>query len=294
MSRRYFKWHWRCYPTSIVIEPSKPIRLAVISDVHAPYQDETAISLAIKVLTFASPCIIIIAGDFMDFFAISRFSKDPRRRLMLADELKVARELLHRLHNSIDTQLWIYLEGNHEERLRLYLWNKAAELSTLDVVSIQSLLQFEKWKDLVFVTYQDEPKPMLSDVVPCVRVGNLLVIHGDRLRLTGNAINVALNVFRRLLRNVLVGHFHRADFYVQTDYDGKMRGCWLNPCLSLPRPHWDAGRIWSQGLSIVEVNVDGFFKVDVVPFIRANGKVIAFWGNHEFWVKAGDAHESAD
>ena len=53
----------------------------VINDIHFPYQDDKALQLTLKIIKAYQPDIIFINGDAMDFYAISKFSKEPLRSL---------------------------------------------------------------------------------------------------------------------------------------------------------------------------------------------------------------------
>lgn len=295
MQRQLFRtkkylWEWRTEDTSINIEPYKPIRVCIISDLHIPFHDKQAIKLALIVSKDAHPDILILAGDVIDFYAISKFDRSPERRLKLSEEISETKRIVGHLYNELQVckpSVWIWMEGNHESRLRQFLWRKAMELTGLEELHPRSLFGISQFKNFVYLERQVYPQQARRDVVPCVKVGSLFILHGDKISTTGLSVNAPLNVFRRLLVNTLIGHYHRADHYVQCDYEGRPKGCWINPCLCLPRPHYDAGRVWIQGISIVEVNVDGFFRVEIIPFLRTNGKLVAFWHNKEYHVREG-------
>jgi predicted phosphodiesterase len=268
---------------SVRVVPYQTIRVAVINDLHVPFHDPQAIALCLQVLQTVTPDLVIINGDFIDFFAISRFDRSPQRKLMVGEEIKEARKVLQRLTSQCQPLKWIFLMGNHEDRLRHYLWTKAPELSSLEELQVAHLLGLsDSW---VVLDYTDVPQPVGCDVVPTVHFPEMFVTHGDKIRLSGNTVNLARSIFLKVLRNCLVGHWHRADVYVQMDYHGKSRGSWVVPCLCYQRPHWDSGRIWGQGLAVIEMNQRGFFKVDIVSFIRENGHILAFWNGKEFGVK---------
>jgi predicted phosphodiesterase len=277
--------------TSIKIVPYQTIRIVIINDVHVPFHDPQAISLCLQVIKSVTPDIIIINGDFIDFFAISRFDRSPQRKLMLGEEIKEARKVLQQFKFQCDPHKWIFLMGNHEERLRHYLWTKAPELSSLEELHVANLLGLTDG-DWIVLDYTDTPQPVGYDVVPTVHFPELFITHGDKIRMSGNTVNLARSIFLKVLRNFVVGHWHRADTYIQMDYQGKSRGGWVVPCLCYQRPHWDSGRIWNQGLAVVEMNQRGFFKVDIVSFIRENGSILAFWNGKEFSVKLKEANKA--
>lgn len=280
-----FHYEWRTEGTSVEIFPQTTLKIMVLNDIHVPFHDPAAVDLAIQIGKFFRPHIIVFNGDIYDFFAISRFSVSPERKLRLAEELYQTRDIIRNIVKSINSsQLNIFLTGNHEERLISYLWSRAPELSSLKELELENLLQLHPKEKWIFLDYKREPQPVGQDVEPRVVVGNLMITHGGKIRMSGNSVNVALNVFRRLLCNAIIGHWHRADEYIQMNYEGKSYGVWVVPCLCLQRPHWDTGKIWGQGVGLVTVNEQGFFRTEIVSFIRVNGELLAFFNGKEFKV----------
>ena len=55
-------------------------RIAVLSDIHFPYYDRTALNLAIKTAIEYEPDCIILNGDIIDCYHLSSFEKDPKKR----------------------------------------------------------------------------------------------------------------------------------------------------------------------------------------------------------------------
>ena len=64
---------------------------------------------------------------------------DPSRRLSLQDDLDLTRCILREIKDSSNAKIFM-CAGNHEDRLRLYLWNKAPELSELRALDIRRQL----------------------------------------------------------------------------------------------------------------------------------------------------------
>jgi hypothetical protein len=58
----------------------------IISDVHIPYHDLVALTAAMQAGKKAGCDTLIILGDLMDFYQLSRFLKDPRAR-SVAEEI---------------------------------------------------------------------------------------------------------------------------------------------------------------------------------------------------------------
>ena len=71
----------------------KAKKLAVLSDVHIPYHSIDAITATFDKISNEKPDAILLNGDFIDMYSLSRFQKDPRKR-SVAHELQSAREVL--------------------------------------------------------------------------------------------------------------------------------------------------------------------------------------------------------
>src|SRR4051812_3037880 len=109
------------------------------------------------------PDLVISNGDFLDCFSVSNYSKDPQRALGLEREIGLAEAELDRIEAASPGAERIFLEGNHCDRLRRYLQDKAPELFAF--VDVPKLLHLKKrgWKH---VHYKDS-----------IRVGKLNVTH---------------------------------------------------------------------------------------------------------------------
>lgn len=111
-----------------------------MSDVHAPYHDPKAIDALEAFIEWFKPDDIIFLGDVIDFYALSRFNKDPIRALKLQHEIDIACDVIDIISDAAPDAKKYYLAGNHEKRLQKYLWSKAAELSSLRNLTVENLL----------------------------------------------------------------------------------------------------------------------------------------------------------
>ena len=68
----------------------------VISDIHIPYHDDEALEVALKAGEKAKVDTVVLLGDVLDFYRISRFSKDPRRKSVTL-EMEEGRAFLEQL-----------------------------------------------------------------------------------------------------------------------------------------------------------------------------------------------------
>ena len=268
----------------VVLRPSAII--AVLSDIHFPHEDPDAMRLARTIIQEAKPDVVVINGDAVDFFGISRYPVSPLRRAHFAEEVAYARDALAKLKQSFAPDAhWVYLEGNHELRMKMFLWRRAPELAGL--IGVEDQLHLPQL-GMTFLHEPEEPARRFEFSAPQVKISRLFVSHGDQIRLGPATINVARSMFLRLLRPMLIGHWHRKDVYLQTDYVGETSGCWVQGCLAKPRPHWDTGRIWGQGMSIIFASQE-HFEVDVIDFVgQPKRKVLmALWRGNRYEVPTG-------
>jgi predicted phosphodiesterase len=77
-------------------EEVRPMRVVVYSDIHAPFQDDRAVELVNKFCRWYQPEKVVIDGDLIDFYAISKFDKSPRRATgdALTQEVAVTQRIL--------------------------------------------------------------------------------------------------------------------------------------------------------------------------------------------------------
>lgn len=125
----------------------------IVPDLHAPFHNVAAWELMLDVARDLRPETVVVIGDFLDCYAVSAHSKDPRRKATLTDEVEVGKALRQQL-DDLKARRYIFCEGNHCDRLRRYLWDKAPEL--YGCVSIPTLLELgPKWE---FVEYRNHTK----------------------------------------------------------------------------------------------------------------------------------------
>ena len=175
----------------------------IISDLHAPYHSKEAWSLAMQVARDLKPEWLVIIGDFADFYAVSDHDKSPERANRLDEELEAVEPLLDEL-DALGATDKLYIEGNHEDRLRRYLMKNPA---LARVVSTEKLLRLKErgWE---FVPYKRH-----------ARRGAIHYTH-DVGSAGRNAIYRALDVYQH---SVVTGHTHRLQYVVEGSAVGECK-----------------------------------------------------------------------
>jgi len=113
--------------------PKSANDILLLSDIHVPYHNIEALTLALQYGLEHKVNTIILNGDLIDFYAISRFEKDPRKR-DLANEVNTCREFLTVLRKLFPTQEIYFKCGNHD--IGLSITSCVKHLTFLDSVSI--------------------------------------------------------------------------------------------------------------------------------------------------------------
>lgn len=233
--------------------------VGVLSDIHVPYHDETALRVAVDHLVADKIDALLLNGDFADFYSISRHEKNPRHRNFKA-EIEAVRQLLQWLRSTFPRIPIIAKLGNHEERFEKWLWQHAPEISD------EPIMGLDNWLGM---------KPLGITMVGDKRIvmaGKLPVLHGHE---KGNGIsspvNQARGAFLRLHHTVLEGHGHRTSTHSEPDMFGRETVCFSTGCLCDLRPAYAVLNKWNHGAALVNVRKAGEF--DVVNFRIVGGKV---------------------
>jgi hypothetical protein len=237
-------------------------RLAALFDAHSPFEDRAAIDPALAFVREYKPEILVLGGDWGDFYAVSTYSREPLRRLQLQEELDHEAGLLEEVREAAPKSEIIYLQGNHEWRLRRHLWSGAPELARLRSLQIEALLNLAKLR----ITYVEAGSR---------RFGDLLIKHGNIVRPRSGYS--AMGELDRTWVSGASGHTHRLGHVFRTNAAGMFS--WIEGgCLCRSDMDYLEGQTadWQHGVVWAEVSEDRFV-AGVLPII--SGKVN--WGGRE-------------
>ena len=241
-----------------VIIPPGNSQLLVLSDVHIPFHSVAALTAVIEWGLKKDIKGILLNGDILDFYQLSRFEKDPRSR-SFADELQMAEEFIETLRHAFPgAPIW-YKEGNHELRWERFLKTKAPELLDCDDFRLDVLLKCGQYG----VQYVREKR--------VIKAGRLSIVHGHEFFGGSGGVNPARWLFLRSGANAMCGHFHKTSEHTEPDIDGNLQACWSTGCLSELHPDYAALNKWNQGFARIVFDEDRF-RVDNIRI--DNGKVL--------------------
>jgi hypothetical protein len=211
------------------------------------------------------PEIVVILGDLIDFYAISRFSRDPARVLKLQEELDEGVLVLENIRKHAPKAKMTFLRGNHEDRLKKYLWANAQELSGLRALRLEELLQFDRLK----ISYNDKNQ---------IKYRGIIIKHGSIVRKFAGY--TAKGEFEKNGMSGVSGHSHRLAQYRHTNELDNF--IWTEAgCLCKLDADYLEGCVanWQQGFAI------GYFKENSKRFLIETVPIVsqkAMYGGKEF------------
>jgi len=117
----------------------------LLFDEHAPFQHKKLWQNKINLIKSMKFDKIILGGDFLDCYAISRFDKSPHRAEDLHFELTEAMAMLKDLRTAAPNAEIIFVKGNHCERLDKLLDTNLRAFRNLPELKLEKLLKLEKY-----------------------------------------------------------------------------------------------------------------------------------------------------
>jgi predicted phosphodiesterase len=220
----------------------KAKKIAVLSDVHVPYHSIDALSAALSKIQDEKPEVILLNGDTVDFYGLSRFMKDPRKR-SVAHELKALNEFLDVLEQ-FGAKI-VYKLGNHDERYQHYLMHKAPELLGIPEFEFEHLL---KAKDRGMEVVGEKR---------IIKANKLNIIHGHEYPSVFSPVNIARGLYMKGKVSAMQGHNHQTSEHTESDMNGEIVTTWSLGCLCELNPAYMPLNKWSHGFAIVDLNDNG-------------------------------------
>jgi predicted phosphodiesterase len=219
-------------------------RLLILSDIHIPYHSIDALTCALDYAKKEKPDAILLNGDTLDFFGLSRFAKDPKKR-SFAHELAAFKEFIDVLKKTFNAKLYFKL-GNHEERYEHFLWMKAGELEGVDEFDLGNIIKARA-----------EGIEIIKDK-RVMKAGGLNIIHGHEYFGITSPVNIARGLYMKGKVSALQGHNHISSEHTETDMNGNITTTWSVGCLSELHPMYMPLNRWNHGFALVDIDGEEF------------------------------------
>jgi len=237
----------------------KAKKLAVLSDIHIPYHSIAALSAALDFIQSEKPDAILLNGDTIDFYGLSRFMKDPRKR-SVAHELQATRDFLDIL-SQFGAKIYFKI-GNHEERYEHYLMRVAPELLGVREFELKYLLGLDA-RGIDLITDKR-----------IMKANDLNIVHGHEFgQSIFSPVNIARGLFLRGKVSAMQGHNHQTSSHTETDMNGNIVTTWSLGCLCELNPAYLPINKWNHGFSIINLHED-LVNYEVINYRIHKGKIV--------------------
>lgn len=226
--------------------------VVIASDIHIPFQDDAAVRLLIKYCKEKQPEVVVLNGDVLDMFMLSRFTKGEGRNPL--EEMTMCQGFLDSLRKVVPNADIYYVIGNHENRLEKYVLTKAPELASLieDVFTIIKTSDY-RVRGCASVTFND----------------NFVCKHGTLL---GNKSGLsAIKEMENAYMSGATGHTHRLCKYIARKSGRKF--VWLETgCLCSLNPEYMINPNWQAGFAQLEFRNGKLYNSKVIEIEK--GKIL--------------------
>ena len=231
--------------------------ILLISDLHIPYHDIDAVTIALEYGVKNKVNTIFINGDLIDLHKISKFQSDPNKR-SIKQEFDATKQFLRVLRQLFPTQEIYWLKGNHCSRMEKYLLQKAQEIWDDPYFHLEERLRL------------NEERIHLIDDKVLVKAGKLNITHGHHIfKGIFTPVSPARGAWMKAKENIIVGHLHRSSHHVEVDINGQVTASWSLGCLAELKPGYSPLISNSQhGFAHVLVEPNGDFTVKNFSIIK--------------------------
>lgn len=235
-------------------------------DRHFPFECKKFTRLVYKMVGVLQPVGYIALMDMLDFWQLSLYDKDPSRKDNVADDLELANDHFNNIESLMPKGSVVHAtEGNHEFRLRRYMWRNARDASSITPL-IQNLLHFPERNLRGKCRFVWHPLERWNSL----RIGNTVIHHGHYF----DKATAVSNLGRYPGCNFIQGHTHR----VQYAHDGRFFSATLgHGALPEKSSHTPAPNTHQQALGVLTV-IGGKGSLEILPVTHGRtvfrGKII--------------------
>ena len=243
------------------ILPVADNNILLISDLHIPYHNIQAITLALDYGKEQKVNTIIINGDLMDFYQMSRFEKDPRKR-SIKFEFDSTKAFLVILRDAFPDARIYWLKGNHDVRYEHWLMAKAPEVFDDPYYQLEERLRLN-----------EQRIHLIGDKI-LVKAGKLHIHHGHLFfRGFMAPVNSARGLYLKAKESTICGHVHKCSEHSESNLSGDLITCWTTGCLAELSPDYSPfANNYSHGFA--HIRVDEHRNYSVRNFRITHGKIL--------------------
>ncbi len=224
---KHFK-EWRPYHI-------KEKNILVLADIHAPFHERGPLEIALEYGYKKDIDCVLLLGDFVDFYTVSFWEKDPEKR-DFQNELEITRSILKIIRDAFPKAKIVYLKGNHEERYTRYMQVKAPELLNVPDFTFKKIMRL------------DDFEIKLVENKRIVKIGALNCVHGHEFgRSISSPVNPARGLYLRGKETAIAGHWHQTSQHNEKTMSDKVVSCHSCGALCDLRPDYLPINKWNHG-----------------------------------------------
>jgi len=240
------------------IKVDEKTKIAIISDVHIPFQQNEAVTTALDFIKEYNPTHLVINGDLMDCYQMSNYERRPDER-DFKYEIDATRSFLENLKKVFPQAKIIYKFSNHEERWEKFLWRKAPEVWGFEEFHLEKML---KLKEYGIECVKDKR---------LIHAGKMIIVHGHEFGRQFMSVSPARTFYNRSQTNVIGGHLHQISEYSCKDLKGNSHVAYSTGCLCLLNPDYAPINNWNHGFATIDfLDKEGNFRVNNYKIIGQN------------------------
>lgn len=242
------------HPRRVFKLPKECNKIGFVSDAQVPFQDNEAIHACFGWLKNKGINTLFINGDWIDFYRLSHFEQDPKKRDFPSEYGAILESLEFIRYFFPTIKIYYNLDANHELRYERYMAGKVKEVTSLKLpeYSIENLLKL-KYFDI---------EPLRNN--HHILIGKLPVVHGHTIfKGTTSPASTARTVFMKMAMSGIASHCHQTNEHTKTKINGDIITCWTTGCLmDLNVEYNQHGNNYNHGFAYIETDPDGTFRVE--------------------------------
>lgn len=218
-------------------------KVGILSDIHVPYHSISAITCALDGFIKKGIDCLLLNGDVLDVYSLSKFVRDPKKR-NFAEELDVFARLIESFNAALGCRIIMKL-GNHEERYDDFLFRKAHELEGVEEFSIENILM------------KRAPNVEIVKDKRIIHANALDILHGHEFA-SGlfSPVNIARGLALRAKTNAIQGHNHVTSEHTEPNLRGEIKTTWSIGCACELHPEYMPVNKWNHGYAVVELSTN--------------------------------------
>ena len=219
-------------------------RVGILSDIHVPYHNIEALTVAITYMKKQKVDALLLNGDTIDCHRLSRFIKDPKKRNFKL-ELDTFKALFDVLEKQLKCKIYFKM-GNHEERYEHFLQEKAGELIGIEEFEFENIIKARA-----------RGIEIIGDK-RIMKLNSLNGIHGhEYVGGISAPVNIARGLYMRGKTSAFQGHNHSTSEHTEPDMNGKITTTFSIGCLSELHPMYMPLNKWNHGCADVDLDQNG-------------------------------------